>query len=570
MNTYSRFAVLLLPLIVLTCNILCTTAYAEKDPPIGSIEAGRSIYMEGKSIDHRLIEAITSRDVAISGSGAACVNCHRPSGMGSSEGGKYALPITSQILFTPRELNRNRIFSKLFHEIRPSEFSTRMRQARMRPAYNDDTLATAIRDGIDPSGHSFDPIMPRYALSDDDMANLISYLKSLSVKHDAGVDSETVHFATIINDSVDMPTRDALLRTIQGYFERFNLSIINDRSKGNFSPNYHSDFVETYRYWKLHIWTLHGSPDTWPEQLKEFYSEQPVFAVAGGSIDGPWTPIAQFCDKERIPCLFPSTELPKTYSSENAYSFYFTRGLEQEAEVIAAYLEKNNLPPQKIVQISFADPFGEVPANAFTQATNRWVSNGQLESILVSDSSAFRKQIAEINAHGRKIDTLVIWPGRRASDTLTALLKDLPSSSTIILPSRALNEWRKLKTQEDSESNRFVFSYLNELPTTYHSRAFVVHAWMRSNHIEVTHQTLQFQTYYMLTLLDYGMRNLRGDFYRDYLIEIIENEAESNLNNGTHPVLGLGPSQRFASKGGYIVVLDNKTGIRAVSEWIIP
>lgn len=568
MNTQSRFSTFLLLFVITTSYISGENAIADDKLLIGDVEAGRLIYMQGHSVSNYPIQAITSHDVKVSGSGFACVNCHRPSGMGSSEGGKYVLPVTGPILFAPRELNRNRIFSKLFHEIRPPEFVTRMRQARMRPAYTLDTLATAIRDGIDPAGYSFDPIMPRYDMSDGDMANLIAYLKSLSIEHDVGIDSKTAHFATIINDSTDTAARAAVLRTIQGYLDRFNLSIANDSSKGNFSPNYHSDFVKTYRNWKLHVWTLYGPPDTWKEQLMRFYKVQPVFAVAGGLINGPWSPIAQFCDKERIPCLFPNTELPKTADAENAYSFYFTRGLELEAEVLAIYLEKQSSPPQRIVQISFADSYGEIPANAFTKAVNRWISGSQLESVSVLNTATFVEEINRINTHHREIDALVIWPGEHVSDVITALQKQPPKIDVVTMPSNALEAWRKQHTQANNE--HFLFSYPYELPTAYHPRAFMVHAWMRSNHIEVTHPTLQFQTYYMLTLLDYGMRNLRGDFYRDYFSEIIESEAESNLNNGTHPTLGLGPGQRFASKGGYVVVPDTKIGIRSVSKWIIP
>ena len=296
------------------------------------------------------------------------------------------------------------------------------------------------------------------------------------------------------------------------------------------------------------------------------YKVQPVFAVAGGLINSPWSPVAQFCNKEKIPCLFPNTELPKTADAENAYSFHFTRGLELEAEVLAIYLEKQPSPPQRIVQISFADPYGEIPANVFTKAVNRWVSGSQLESVSVLNTETFIEEISRINTRHREIDALVIWPGEHVSEVVTALQKHPPKIDVVTMPSNALDEWRKQHTQANNEG--FLFSYPYELPTAYHPRAFLVHAWMRSNHIEVTHPTLQFQTYYMLTLLDYGMRNLLGDFYRDYFIEIIENEAESNLNNGTHPTLGLG--QRFASKGGYVVVPDTKQGLRSVSKWIIP
>lgn len=95
---------------------------------------------------------------------------------------------------------------------------------------------------------------------------------------------------------------------------------------------------------------------------------------------------------------------------------------------------------------------------------------------------------------------------------------------------------------------------------------------MHSRRLEVTHSRLQYQTYYALTLVQYGLVHLLDDFHRDYFIELIEHEAENRLNPGTHPSLALGPGQRLASKGVYIVALDPsaKGGFKALSEWIVP
>lgn len=572
MNSHShlRFAIYFAFLIIVVCVIPGRSAFAKNQLLTADAEAGRLIYLKGFSITSQPIEAFINQDVKVSGPEFACVKCHRLSGMGSSEGGKYVLPVTGPILFAPRELNRNRIFSKLFHEIRSPEFVNRMRQPRMRPAYTDESLARAIRSGIDPADYTFDSVMPRYNLTDQDMANLIAYLKTLSVEHDPGIDSKTVHIATIVNDSSDPAARDAVLKTIRGYFDWFNLALANDLSKGNFSTYNHSDFVDSYRRWQLHVWTLHGTPDTWAEQLAKAYKDQPVFAVAGGFVNGPWSPIAQFCDRKRIPCLFPNTDLPQTTDDENAYSFYFSRGLELEAEVLARYLDEKSPVPQSMVQISFTDPYGRIPAQAFATAVNQRIPSHRLESIEVSSKAAFAETIDRINARHGDIDALVIWPGEHAPEVISVLNKHLPDIGVIALASNALDSWQKQGNQSDRDSERVIFTYPYELPTAYHPRAFRVRAWMRSNRIEVTHSLLQFQTYYMLTLLDYGMRSLRGDFFRDYFNELIESEAESNLNNGTHPTLGLGPGQRFASKGAYIVVPDQKNKVRAISRWIIP
>jgi hypothetical protein len=111
-----------------------------------------------------------------------------------------------------------------------------------------------------------------------------------------------------------------------------------------------------------------------------------------------------------------------------------------------------------------------------------------------------------------------------------------------------------------------------EQPGAYHPRKFRVRAWMNSRRLPITHSHTQMQTYYAMTMLEFGLMHVITDFYRDYVMEIVEHLAESELNVGTHPELGLGPGQRIASKGAFIAELapETRLGYRVVSDWIVP
>jgi mono/diheme cytochrome c family protein len=45
--------------------------------------------------------------------------------------------------------------------------------------YTEETLRTAIRSGIDPDGRPLDPTMPRWDMTDEDVNDMIDYLKTL-------------------------------------------------------------------------------------------------------------------------------------------------------------------------------------------------------------------------------------------------------------------------------------------------------------------------------------------------------------------------------------------------------
>jgi cytochrome c553 len=534
------------------------------------VEAGRALYLEGRTAAGAPLAATTRSDVQGSGANFACVNCHRPSGLGASEGNTYVLPVTGHFLFAPRELDRTRNFGRLFHQTRTPEFVARMRQARMRPAYTQQTLVRALREGLDPAGQAFDPVMPRYDISERDVANLAAYLRTLSARPDPGIDAANLHLATIVSDTADASARAAMLKVMQTYVDWLNLALANDRSRGQFSPYYHSDLLTNYRRWQLHVWELRGPPASWPAQLERKYREQPVFFVASGLVDGPWSPMADFCDRERLPCLFPNTELPGAANAGKAYSFYFSRGLELEGQALAIHLARTLPAGRSMAQIHVGDAAGLAPAHAFATTLRAQHPQRRLQTVEVKDAAGLEAALRRLRREDPDLGAVALWPGAH-SDAAVKLVRGLGDGPVIIaLPSAALPLWRGGGATAVAARSNVVFAYPYELPSVNYPRAFVIRSWMRSYGITLTHPRLQLQTYYTMTLADVAFRALVGDYYRDYFAEFIESEAESNLNPGTHRALALGPGQRYASKGAFVVAPEGADGIRALSEWIIP
>jgi cytochrome c oxidase subunit II len=52
------------------------------------------------------------------------------------------------------------------------------------PPYTEETLKQAITDGIDPAGNRLDSLMPRWQMSEQDLDDLIGFLKSLDVDNE--------------------------------------------------------------------------------------------------------------------------------------------------------------------------------------------------------------------------------------------------------------------------------------------------------------------------------------------------------------------------------------------------
>lgn len=559
-----------LPAALILLGLVIVGPAVSRAGPEGSVSSGKRLYLDGTGSSGQPLEATTLGDVAVRGSQLSCAGCHRRSGYGSSEGGNYVPPITAPVLYQPRQADRAKLFKKLFMETQPPEFASRVRSPRMRPAYTDETLARAVRDGVDAQGRELDPLMPRYRLGDTDMANLTAYLKTLSTAPDPGVDDTGIRFATVIAGDVDPGRRDAMLAVLRSFFEWINLDTLGDLANPNFSPNYRTDFVKAYRTWSLDVWELSGAPGTWPAQLAAAYDARPVFALVSGLVEGPWAPVQGLCEARRLPCLFPHTELPGG-PGENIYSVHFSRGLELEADVIGRFISRDDgLQKQaRLVQIYDTGPGGARPARALAAALEAGAGY-RLEQHAVGDGLSWPEAIARSASEGQAADVLILWPGARSVAALDALAADPSVARRIFLPSAALEAARA--TAPPKLRERLYLAYPYEVPGAYHPRAFRVRAWMGSRGLAITHRRIQFDTFFALTMLQYGLEHIVDDFSRDYLLEYVEHEAENALNPGTYPRLSLGPGQRYASKGAYIVKLDAgaRGGFGPVGDWIVP
>jgi len=97
----------------------------------------------------------------------------------------------------------------------------------------------------------------------------------------------------------------------------------------------------------------------------------------------------------------------------------------------------------------------------------------------------------------------------------------------------------------------------------------VLGAWMAARRIERTHERLQLNAWCVMAIADHSLAHLVDNFSRDFFVESVEEETENALSPGVFPSLALGPGQRFASKGSYVVRLAD-SGVEAVGGWVVP
>lgn len=523
---------------------------------------GEAIYRHGTLSSGVPVEAVRPGSAsAVIGAQAACVTCHQRSGLGTAEG--YALyltvpPITGAYLFHARSATHSEPDLPYVEWMHSN-----------RDPYTDASLARAIRDGVDSNGRALGYLMPRYSLSDGDMAALISYLKNLGSLPSPGVTSETLHFATIITPGTDVRRRRAMIDVMEKYFSDKNTFPIGNSAQLRTSgrTEYAKSMFMSHRLWKLHIWELNGPPSTWKQQLEQDFVRDPVLAVVSGLGGSNWEPVQDFCETRGLPCLFPNVEVP--VDDERYYfSLFFSRGLPLEAALISnaiAGRAPGEASAPSVLQIYRAGDSGEAAAAALAQEL---APQGVQSKLLVLPAGASASGIAEVLRSADRSVPWVLW--LRSADL--AALGDAAAAPATVYVSGLMGGLENAAVP-DAWKPHVRMAYPFELPERRAIRLRYPRNWFAIRNIDVVDEPMQVDTYLACGLLAETLSHMADNFSQPLLIEMLQAQIEKRLfNTGYYPRLALGQNQHFASKGGYVVHYADTKGTRLVADgdWIAP
>lgn len=533
--------------LLLGCALLSAAAAVQATPTLSDAER---LYRLGLLASGSPLRGERGAGLVLEGQAAACVSCHRRSGLGASEGGVLVPPIAGRYLGRP--------------EIAPIAESTTLRAqpfAASQVPYTDATLARAIRSGLGADGRSLNLLMPRYDLDDATMGSLIDYLKGLAAETVPGVSETALQFATIITPDADPAARRGMLDVLRKFFAQQNVLIGGPSRPMHTTRNI---MYRVVRKWQLHVWELSGPPDTWEQQLAQKLAAEPVFAIISGLAGSNWAPIHHFCERAALPCLFPNAELPVIAESD-FYSVYYSRGVLLESDLIATRIRgMPRGPAARLIEVYRDTDVGSTAAAAL----RRSLQVDKVSTVLVKVARADASE--ELAAALRKVapgDAVVLW---LRPDDLRHLPKKPPEGAVLYVSGimASLEEapltppWRSIVQ----------LTYPVDLPEARHARMEYPHRWFAVAGIPVVADRVQVDTYLACVILSEALGHMRDTFVRDYLVERLEVQLSHRIVNGYYPRLGLAPGQRFASKGGYMVHFAPAPGTTVVAdgEWIVP
>ena len=558
----------ILPLIcilVVAFLFCCPTEIVALEPATASavqdrLKFGERMYREGVLPSGEPMHATVNNDITVLGTVFTCASCHLRSGLGSYEGGVVTPPTNGPSLFQNQELKYKTV--KLDSKYYPVPIH--------RKAYSDETLASALRGGVDPAGRVFNPVMPRYFLQDADMEILVSYLKTLSAQPAPGVSDKVIKLATVVTDDVSTDDENAMMAAVENFVRQKNnladLYKTNQRSARMAATMLLSSEI-MYKKLSLVKWRLTGPPETWRTQLDAYYGKNPVFALLGGISSGEWKPIHDFCEENRIPSLFPQTDFP-VISDTDWYTLYFSKGYYQEGESASRYLNRTleSSPGKQLIQFVRNSPQGRALAKGFEE---NWRESGRQQpvTIMLAKGEKLTTDIVRKITEKYPKAIAILWDG---SDSLQGFdnLGKVDNKPDMIIASASYigNDFWNIR-EEHREAIYLTYPYrLPQNEAAYKNKIVDI---ANKAHLKGNAEIITKKVYATGVVLNLALMDIRGNYYRDNLFDVIGMLKDQDLP--LYERLSFGPGQRYASKGCYIIQLGkgSQPELLKRGDWVI-
>ena len=568
------------------------------------MQVGARIYREGVLGNGSDLVGVRPGGTGVVGRDAACIKCHRTSGMGSVEGNIRIPPISGKFLFpADGSMNIANTDGIRGHSLKYA-----------RGTYTESSMRRALNQGVNLQNRSL-LLMPRFDLGDDDLRSLMDYLAQLSVEPSAGVSREIIRFASVITPDVSAERRDVFVKMLQAVVHAKNASTSPRKRYMTSAANF---VTQSERKWEVDVWELKGDPSTWAEQLQGFYAEKPVFALLSGLSENTWAPMDDFCAREHVPCWFPTVKASAL--SGVGYGFHFNSGLQLDAKALVAYLaDDENRKKQPVRQFFETGSSGALGAEAlrpFAEALKLKVAD-----VALADANDRKLDMALEKAKGS--ETLVLWVGGK--NFFTPQRSRLSPKSRIYLMAPLWSD-EELKAVPASWRSQVRVVYPYELPHMRSANITNLHVWLKLQNIPVVDEVMQSEVFFAFNLMNDTLQDMIDNLYRDYLVERTEDnmgkreagkaeqesrdrrmlgaigraavKSQKQLGSGSiaetndmlaaqrqafgagdstgttvYPRLTLAPGQRFASRGAYVASyadLFEEPSTGSMPEWVVP
>lgn len=473
---------------------------------------GKLIYTQGESQSNRRITAaFSSSDTPSSATILPCTQCHGEHGRGI---GIVSPPIDWDTLTEPEG-----------HE----------HSKRAHGPFDEASLIESITRGVDPAGNDFEATMPHYRMADEDMADLVAYLKVIGLEEDPAIAGGRIRVGTILPmQGQHAGLGRAMRATIEAVFNETNAA-----------GGIHGRELELV----VGAWGGNEDPVIW--SARDLASGEALFALVSPYVPNYDAELEALATEQELPVVGPYTVLPPGDAGENRFSFYLLAGLEQQAEALVEAAAVLTEPADATIAIVHPRVrfFGDIAKAAQHRAK---ALGFRAATISVFEQGAFDAEERSATLQESGVDA-VIFLG--SSVELGELARSAESRDwqPYLLSPGLLAEPRVFELPA-SFSYRVLLSYAS-LPTDYSAAGAEEFELLHEKYrFSYEHDIAQVSAYTAAKVLIEGLENAGRRLTREELVLGLEELDE--FHPGLAPPLSFGPFRRTGSLGAHIVRVD--------------
>jgi ABC-type branched-subunit amino acid transport system substrate-binding protein len=477
---------------------------------------GKQIYLkgEGGGGSGEIVAALGGAELELPATSFTCANCHGLRGEGTREGGIQPPPLNWEAL---------------------TRTQTSPLTRRERPPYTEATLARAIRAGVDSAGAPLHPAMPRYRMTAEQMADLISYLKLLGNARDAdpGITDDTIRIGAALPmtgplSSVGEDVRAALTASFaqinaQGgiYNRRFELVVADSR----------------------------GEAQQTLEATRRLIEQDGVFALVGSFEPGDTSALNDLIKRSEVPLLGPVTLSPRLSVPPNPYVFYLLPTFSDQARALVDFVHSKANGKRARLAVVHADNDFDRDALAGLKSQAKMYA---MEIVAEHSYQSGRFDAAKtVESLSQKKPDYVFFFG--ASDDINACAREMERAKmNAVLASSVVMLGRGAFSLPPSVAAQAFLSYPAALPNQNDFAEFI--AVMQKGGVALRSPAFQVVAYAATKVLFEAAKLSSKQLDRTKLINSLEQIQD--LRTGVVPPVTFGPNRRVGSISSTIVGID--------------
>ncbi len=487
---------------------------------------GKAFYLRGESSSGQEITVVMN-GIDVPATTLTCAGCHGTRGEGKTEGGVTAGSLTWSYLTKPYGHNDE--------------------GGRKHPAFSEISFTRMLSAGLDPAGNKLAVAMPIYRMPQQDMADLIAYLKRIETDSDPGISETSIVIGTLL------PEKGALTGLAQSMGDVLQAYFAEVNSRGGIYNR------------KIELRVMNGDAKSTVPNLKHLIDDDQVFAIVSGLTAGAEDGVAALTQEKEVPLIGPSTLLPQRGLPLNRYVFYLLPGLKEQARALVTFAGKKIDAAKSTVAIVSPDAeLNRTVASTLEEQTKKLRWNSIKTIYYPREGFSAARYVSELNQKG--IDTVFfLGSGPEAA----AILKEAeavgwtPAMYMVgSLVGRNISDAVTVKMKDR------VFLAFPTVPTDVSAAGAAEYTGLlRRNKLESTHAAAQASAIAAARILVHGLERCGKDLSRECLVTALEGLYE--YDTGLMPPITFGPNRRIGALGAYVVTIDPERKLfPASAEWI--